>query len=81
MPKKRLDEYGTVLKCNAALLMVVNLEKEAEAVGSNMDMPASVSEELLEKELVMHQCVEQLKSYERSHAMICFDLKDVFFYV
>lgn len=40
------------------------------------DMQASVSEELLEQELVMRQCVEQLESCERSHAMLCSDLKD-----
>lgn len=82
LPKKRLDEYRTVLKCNAALLMVVNLEKEAEAVGSNMDMPASVSEELLEKELVMHQCVRtaQIVWEEPCHDMFWFDRCFFFMY-
>lgn len=74
--EKSVDEYGAVSKCNEALSMVVNLEKEAEAAGGNGDMQASVSEELLEQELVMRQCVEQLESCERSHAMLCSDLKD-----
>ena len=39
-------------------------------------MNTSVSDELLEQELVMRQCIEQLESCERSHATFCSDLKD-----
>lgn len=39
-------------------------------------MHTSVSDELLEQELVMRQCIEQLESCEKSHAMLCSDLKD-----
>jgi hypothetical protein len=35
-----------------------------------------VAEELLEQEMIMGQCVEQLESCERSHAALCADLKD-----
>ena len=41
-------------------------------------MNTSVSDELLEQELVMRQCVERLESFERSHATFCSDLKDAF---
>lgn len=72
--EKAADEHVAHSKCSAAFSLILSLEKEAEDGAANGDM--HTADELLEQELVMRQCIEQLEACEKSHVMLCSEVKD-----
>lgn len=72
------DEDATLGRCNAAVIRVDGLEKEANTVRSSRESQdtTTLAEELQEQQRILTQCIEQLEMCELARAALVSCLKE-----